>query len=170
MPDVSFGGVSLQLRALGAAGLVTCRREHRHRFYSARREAIGPGESRVTIDLAPVSQGTRLHLAHAFADAAVRDNHVQGWRYQLSVFANVVADEIHGNVAELVDGWFDAWAETDAERRAAELGRVAVAGVRMRDRFSCVDSAAELTEHIAGSQRFMPGFRLQRAGAPRHCQ
>ena len=42
MPDVSFGAVSLQLRALGAAGLVTCRREHRHRFYSARREALGP--------------------------------------------------------------------------------------------------------------------------------
>jgi DNA-binding transcriptional ArsR family regulator len=40
MPDVSFGAVSLQLRALGDAGLVTCRREHRHRFYRARREAL----------------------------------------------------------------------------------------------------------------------------------
>jgi DNA-binding transcriptional ArsR family regulator len=42
MPDVSFGAVSLQLRALAAAGLVTCRREHRHRFYRARRDALGP--------------------------------------------------------------------------------------------------------------------------------
>lgn len=42
MPDVSFGAVSLQLRALADAGLVTCRREHRHRFYRARREALGP--------------------------------------------------------------------------------------------------------------------------------
>jgi len=42
MPDVSFGAVSLQLRALSDAGLVTCRREHRHRYYSARREALGP--------------------------------------------------------------------------------------------------------------------------------
>ena len=41
MPDVSFGAVSLQLKALGAAGLVTCRREHRHRYYRARREALG---------------------------------------------------------------------------------------------------------------------------------
>ena len=40
MPDVSFGAVSLQLRALGDAGLVTCRREHRYRFYRARREAL----------------------------------------------------------------------------------------------------------------------------------
>ena len=42
MPDVSFGAVSLQLRALSEAGLVDCRRAHRHRFYSARRDALGP--------------------------------------------------------------------------------------------------------------------------------
>jgi DNA-binding transcriptional ArsR family regulator len=42
MPDVSFGAVSLQLRALSEAGLVDCRRAHRHRFYTARREALGP--------------------------------------------------------------------------------------------------------------------------------
>jgi len=42
MPDVSFGAVSLQLKALGNAGLIACRREHRHRYYRARREALGP--------------------------------------------------------------------------------------------------------------------------------
>jgi DNA-binding transcriptional ArsR family regulator len=42
MPDVSFGAVSLQLRALSEAGLVECRREHKHRFYRARPEALGP--------------------------------------------------------------------------------------------------------------------------------
>ena len=42
MPDVSFGAVSLQLRALSEAGLVSCRREHRHRFYRANRDALGP--------------------------------------------------------------------------------------------------------------------------------
>ena len=42
MADVSFGAVSLQLRALADAGLVTCRRAHRHRFYRARRDALGP--------------------------------------------------------------------------------------------------------------------------------
>jgi DNA-binding transcriptional ArsR family regulator len=42
MRDVSFGAVSLQLKALADAGLVTCRREHRYRFYRARREALGP--------------------------------------------------------------------------------------------------------------------------------
>ena len=42
MPDVTFGAVSLQLRALRAAGLVVCRPEQKHRFYKASRQALGP--------------------------------------------------------------------------------------------------------------------------------
>ena len=42
MPDVTFGAVSLQLRALSAAGLVECRPEKTQRFYRARRDAFGP--------------------------------------------------------------------------------------------------------------------------------
>ena len=41
MPDVTFGAVSLQLRALAEAGLVDCRAEKTQRFYRARREALG---------------------------------------------------------------------------------------------------------------------------------
>jgi DNA-binding transcriptional ArsR family regulator len=41
MPDITFGAVSLQLRALAEAGLVEVRSEGRHRFYKARREAFG---------------------------------------------------------------------------------------------------------------------------------
>src|SRR5687768_17548421 len=42
MPDVTFGAVSLQLRSLSEAGLVDSRAEGRHRFYRARRDALGP--------------------------------------------------------------------------------------------------------------------------------
>src|SRR5271169_1431842 len=42
MPDVTFGAVSLQLRALLNAGLLDSRTEQRNRFYKARREALGP--------------------------------------------------------------------------------------------------------------------------------
>ena len=41
MPDVTFGAVSLQLRALVDAGLLDARAESRHRFYRARRETLG---------------------------------------------------------------------------------------------------------------------------------
>jgi DNA-binding transcriptional ArsR family regulator len=41
MPDVTFGAVSLQLRALLKAGLVEARVEQQNRYYKARREALG---------------------------------------------------------------------------------------------------------------------------------
>ncbi len=41
MPDVTFGAVSLQLRALIAAGIVDVRRDRRHRLYRAKRETLG---------------------------------------------------------------------------------------------------------------------------------
>jgi len=42
MPDVTFGAVSLHLRALADAGLVVCRRDRNHRRYRADRAALGP--------------------------------------------------------------------------------------------------------------------------------
>jgi DNA-binding transcriptional ArsR family regulator len=42
MPDVTFGAVSLQLRALAEAGLVSARCAGRNRFYRARPDACGP--------------------------------------------------------------------------------------------------------------------------------
>jgi DNA-binding transcriptional ArsR family regulator len=40
MPDVTFGAVSLQLRALSQAGLLDTRIDHKFRYYRARREAL----------------------------------------------------------------------------------------------------------------------------------
>src|SRR5262249_26345425 len=86
---------------------------------------IPPGSSRVTIRLAPHRRGTELTLAHEFAEASARAEHVQGWRYQLAVFGNVVADELHRDAAGRVDGWFRGWsAQTDALAEEA-LARVA---------------------------------------------
>jgi len=42
MPDVTFGAVSLQLRALVDAGLLESRAEHRFRYYRARPARLGP--------------------------------------------------------------------------------------------------------------------------------
>ena len=64
--------------------------------------------SRVTISLQPDPEGTRLHLLHEFAEAAPRDQHIQGWRFQLSLFGNVVANEVYANAQAAVDDWFAA--------------------------------------------------------------
>lgn len=131
---------------------------------------IPPGASLVTIRLESEEDGTRVHLVHEFAEAAVRDDHLQGWRYQLSVFGNVVSDEVMADAGAVVDAWFEAWADPDAERREQALARITTDAIRFRDRYSSIEGRAELLPHISASQRFMPGMRLTRAGDVRQCQ
>lgn len=131
---------------------------------------MGPGESRVTIELEPEAAGTRLHLWHEFAEEAVRDEHVQGWRFQLSLFSNVVANEAHAGAGAAVDAWFGAWVEADEKARALTLARIATPEIRFRDRFSLLDGMTDLMAHVSAALRFMPGMRLERQGEVRHCQ
>jgi uncharacterized protein YndB with AHSA1/START domain len=131
---------------------------------------IPAGSSRVTIHLDPHADGTRLRLTHDFADAAVRDDHVQGWRYQLSLFGNVVANEAYAGAADAVDNWFTAWAIVDERERRTLLERIATSSIQFRDRFSVIDGMSELVPHIGAALRFMPGIRPQRKGHVRHCQ
>lgn len=131
---------------------------------------IPAGGSRVTVDLEAEGDNTRLRLKHEFADAEVRDHHIQGWRYQLSLFANAVANEVYASAGDVVDAWFGAWSEPDAAAREATLARIAASDVQFRDRFSAVDGLSDLSAHLSAAQRFMPGLRLQRDGEIRHCQ
>ena len=133
-------------------------------------QPIPVGGSRVTITLEGDAFGTRLHLRHEFSEADVRDHHVQGWRYQLAVFANVVADGMLAGAATKVDAWFAAWSEPDAARRSEILAATVAQGVRFRDRFSLVEGLGDLEPHLAAVHLFMPGSRLSRAGDIRHCQ
>ena len=83
------------------------------------------GDSQVTIALEPQGTSTRLHLRHAFAEVAPRDPHVQGWRYQLSVFATTIADRLHAGAGDTADAWFAAWSDPEAATREATVGRIA---------------------------------------------
>lgn len=131
---------------------------------------VGPGGSRVTIRLEPVPRGTRLHLVHEFAEAAVRDHHVQGWRYQLSLFANVVTNDVHGDPGARADAWFAMWSDTNDASRESRLAQIVAPSITMRDRFSAVAGIDDLTRHIAAAHTFMPGLRLERDGDARQCQ
>lgn len=131
---------------------------------------IPPGSSRVTIRLEPVEAGTRLHLLHEFPEAGARDEHVQGWRFQLSLFSNRVANEVYADAANPVDAWFAAWAIADDETREEAFSRIVTPEIHFRDRFSLLDSLADLTAHTGAALRFMPGIRLERKGNVRHCQ
>lgn len=131
---------------------------------------VAPGQSRITIRLEPVSEGTRLHLRHEFAVPDAVHEHVQGWRYQLSLFGNAVANELHADAAAITDRWFAMWSNPDPDPRDRELEALATPAIVMRDRFSLIAGAADLREHLAAVHRFMPGLRLTRDGDIRHCQ
>ena len=131
---------------------------------------IPPGASRVTIRLKPDPAGTRLRLLHEFSDPDVRDQHVQAWRFQLSLFSNAVADEVFADAAALVDSWFEAWADTNPESRNDTFAGIAAPTITFRNRYSALEGLSDLTAHVAAAQRFMPGVRLERKGDVRHCQ
>lgn len=129
-----------------------------------------PEGSLVTIWLEPHESGTLLRLTHDFAEPGPRDEFIQGWRFQLALFANAVADEAHANAAAVVDGWYAAWMITEEQARAEAIAKVASPGVIFRDRFALIEGSDELGKHIAASHRFMPGMSLKRKGDVRHCQ
>jgi uncharacterized protein YndB with AHSA1/START domain len=130
---------------------------------------IPPGGSRVAITLADHPEGTHLVLRHDVADAATRDHHVQGWRYQLAVFANAVANEAHAGAAATVDRWFAAWS-AEAEALPAAFEGLVVPGIEFRDGFSCIQGVADLIAHVSAARQHMPGVAMARDGAARHCQ
>ena len=132
---------------------------------------IPPGGSLVTITLAQEPLGTRLQLRHELPTASARDEHVQGWRYQLAMFANVA----RGGAS--TRAWTRAWTRSSTPGRSRTprarrtlLALVAGDGLVFRDRFSCTAGLDDLAAHIGAAQVHMPGLRLEREGAVRQCQ
>jgi uncharacterized protein YndB with AHSA1/START domain len=131
---------------------------------------IPAGASRVTIRLEPHPAGTMVQLTHELADAGIRDQHEQGWRYQLSLFANAVANKRSASASAAVDRWFSAWSDPETATRERALTDICASEVRFRDRFSHVSGVGEVKAQLAAVHRFMPGMRLERRGDIRHCQ
>lgn len=131
---------------------------------------IPPGSSRVTISLAEQGSATQLTLVHEFSDAKARDEHVQGWRYQLSLFSNIVSEEVNAGAGDAIDAWLASWSNPDAVERENTFKRIATPGVQFRDRYSTLDGIDDLLQHVTAAQRFMPGVRLERQGDVRQCQ
>jgi uncharacterized protein YndB with AHSA1/START domain len=138
--------------------------------YDDASQPIARGGSRVTITLDEHEQGTLLHLVHEVADTKVRDAHIPGWRFQLSLFANVAAAEQHADLAALADRYFASWSLADEDARAGELTAITTPDVTFRDAFATLSDRDELMQHVTASQLHMPGIALRRDGAPRSCQ
>jgi uncharacterized protein YndB with AHSA1/START domain len=133
-------------------------------------QLIAPGASRVTICLEEIADGTRVRLTHDVADAAARDEHVQGWRFEMALFSVAVANVVNSGATAAVDGWFRAWSDPDGSASERMLDEVAVPTVTFRDQFSNLTGIADVLPHLAAARKFMPGISMQRIGEVRHCQ
>ena len=130
---------------------------------------IPPGGSRVTLALEDDPRGTRVLLTHHVASAEVREPHVQGWRYQLALFANAVANHVHAGAQDTVDRWFAAWsAEPDALEAA--LADLLTDDATFQDAHSCLRGPEDIRAHVAAARMHMPGITMARSGPARHCQ
>ena len=134
-------------------------------------QPIPIGASRVTITLEETPRGTLVKLHHELPNAEVRDEHVQGWRYQLAVFANVVAREAHAGAGVARRPLLRLLGRDRRRRRRSRARR----GRGRRSWRSAIPTPARPASttsiaHIAASQRFMPGIVLARQGEPRQCQ
>ena len=131
-------------------------------------KSIPAGGSRVTITLEKIPDGTRVKLHHDVADAKTRDEHVQGWRYVLALFANVVSADAHVGIDDALATWFTAWNELNVDRVCELLAPIVSLDISFRDPHACVSGFDELVSHDAACQRFMPGIRVESRGAVRH--
>jgi uncharacterized protein YndB with AHSA1/START domain len=131
---------------------------------------IPSGASRVTITLSDTPEGTVVALRHDLPDPVSRDQHVDGWRYQLGIFATVVGAEAQAQAAEILDRYYAVWREPDPEARASLLRECVSPDVEFRDRFGCVTGTDELAAHVTAARRHMPGMSLARDGDVTQCQ
>ncbi len=128
------------------------------------------GESRVTITVQKHPDGTELSLRHDLPDSAVLDEHIQGWRYQLALFANVASRYQHFDVSAKVDAYFDLWNTTDAEARLTKMNGLLEPEITFHDKFSCTLGWEDLNAHLSAYQYFMPGMSLAREAEAEQCQ
>ena len=131
---------------------------------------IPPGSSRVTIVVKDHPEGTHLTLHHELADQTVRDEHVQGWRFQLAVFANVASRNQHHDVQNTIDKYFEMWNLMDAVERKKVMEELMDSDCKFQDQYSCNSGLDDMNAHISAGKIFMPGLTIAREGEVSQCQ
>ena len=126
------------------------------------------GSTTIEITLSPIDGGTLVELRHRGipSEEAQRGAH-GGWTHYLNMLAR---SSVGGQHAErrpaVIAAYYRAWGEADDEVRSRLLAEACEESVRVRTAFAATDSIEELSQHIGGSLRFMPGMTLTPVGQP----
>lgn len=139
--------------------------------YEGEGKPIPPGGSKVIVTLAETPRGTMVTLRHVgLPSEEVKREHVQGWRYQMSLFSKVVSAEAHAGASAMCDKWFAAWNEADAAKRRELLEACATPEVTFADDYGMLRGYEDLMGQITAVHHFMPGMSVHRAGEAMQCQ
>jgi uncharacterized protein YndB with AHSA1/START domain len=121
--------------------------------------------SRVTITVEEVAGGTRVVLHHDVATAAIRDAHRRGWRYQMSIFGDVVSRDQHAAAPALVERWLGAWSSSDTAARLTTLRDICTPDVEFRDKWGYTQGLDDLADHIDAARMHLPAALVADAPA-----
>jgi uncharacterized protein YndB with AHSA1/START domain len=130
--------------------------------YSKETHGLPPGSSRVEITLTPIPDGTLVRLLHTgLPTQERRKDHLGGWKHYLSILSREAARLHHVEAAETAfTAYFRAWGEPNESSRVKLLSDSCIPDVKVRTSFACTEDMTQLSEHIAGSLRHMPGISL----------
>ncbi len=154
-----------------AAGKVVALDSPRHFAFTWGYEDGQPfaaGSTRVDITLEEDGDYTVLTLRHSGlpSEIAARE-HAGGWRLYTGIIGNMAACAQYGaSLGDIVRGWFDAWAEDDAEKRAALVASCFAEDGTFHHPYALVSGREQLSAHIASSRRHMQGMTLELDGKP----
>ena len=130
--------------------------------YEQEAQNLPTGTSQIEITLTPTAEGTCVQLAHTgLPNEDIKRGHLGGWKHYLSMLAREAASAHHGEAADTAFGlYFEAWSEADESKRLKLLTDSCDPAIRVRTSFACTDGLQKLSDHIAGSLKHMPGFKL----------
>lgn len=130
---------------------------------------LAPGSTRVEVHLREERDGVHVTLKHSgIAAPQVREGHRTGWTHYLAMLARDSALAQHAASAPRVYADYErAWSEPDAAARRNLLARSCELEIQVRTGFACTDSIEALDQHIANSQKHMPGFTLAHDAPPK---
>lgn len=131
---------------------------------------LGPGACRVEIALTPTVGGTLATLTHSGPmSEKTASEHKGGWRHYLSQLAVQSTMEAHqAHLGDTIAMYFAASMEPDQAKRDALLAKCCAPDIHVRMAFSCCDTLADFSAHIANGLRHMPGVTLSQDGFIKH--
>ena len=135
-------------------------------------EVMPAGSTRVTFDLTPEGEGTRVQITHDdLPNEQEEQNHRQGWRFhasRLDLISN--RRQLAADLPARMDRYYLAWSTADAEVRDGLFEETCLPDVAFADDYAVFEGVSTLSTHAGNTRRYLPDTVLRRGGEPVICR